>query len=177
MSSLNGRATISFVPELADWLAAYSPHTLLLAAGGIADGRTLAASILLGADGAMIGSRLWATQESLAAQGAKDQAVATDGDGSARSSIFDILRRKNWPEPYDFRALRNDLHRRWEGHVDELRANPQAARAEYDAGVAAADFSKAHATVGEAVGLIHDLPQAGELIERISREADLLLKQ
>jgi hypothetical protein len=44
---------------------------------------------------ALIGSRLWATQESLAAQGAKVQAVATDGDGSARSSTFDILRRKN----------------------------------------------------------------------------------
>jgi nitronate monooxygenase len=174
MSSLHGRATISFVPELADWLAAHSPNTLLLAAGGIADGRTLAASILLGADGALIGSRLWATQESLAAQGAKDQAVATDGDGSARSSIFDILRRKNWPAPYDFRALRNDLHRRWEGHMDELRTNPQAGRAEYDAGVAAGDFSKAHVTVGEAIGLIHDLPGAGELITKITADAKTL---
>ncbi|UUZ70331.1 nitronate monooxygenase [Polaromonas sp. P2-4] len=71
MNSLNSRATISFVPELADWLAAHSPDTLLLAAGGIADGRTLAAALVLGADGALVGSRLWATQESLAAQGAK----------------------------------------------------------------------------------------------------------
>lgn len=55
MNSLNSRAIISFVPEAADWLAANSPATLLLAAGGIADGRTLAAARVLGADGALIG--------------------------------------------------------------------------------------------------------------------------
>jgi len=116
---------------------------------------------LLGADGALVGSRLWATQESLATPGAKAQAVATDGDGTARTAIFDILRRKNWPAPYDFRAIRNALHRQWEGRIDALQADPAAARAEYDAGVAAGDFSRAHATVGETVGLIRDLPPAG----------------
>jgi nitronate monooxygenase len=171
MNSLNGRATISFVPELADWLAAHSPDTLLLAAGGIADGRTLAAALVLGADGALVGSRLWATQESLAAQGAKNQAVQTTGDGTARSPVFDILRRKNWPEPYDFRAIRNDLHRQWEARIDALRAAPDAARADYDAGVKAGDFSRAHATVGEAVGLIRDLPPAAEVIARMTAEA------
>ena len=171
MNALNGRATMTLVPELADWLAAHSPDTLLLAAGGIADGRTLAAALMLGADGALVGSRLWATAESLAAQGAKDQAVTTSGDGSARSSVFDILRRKNWPAPYDFRALRNDLHRQWEHRIEALRADPLAARADYDAGVSAGDFSRAHATVGEAVGLIHDLPAAGDLIQRMDQEA------
>jgi nitronate monooxygenase len=175
MSALNSRATISFVPELADWLAAHSPATLLLAAGGIADGRTLAAARVLGADGAMVGSRLWATRESLAPEGAKQQALATPGDGTARSSVFDILRRKNWPEPYDFRAIRNDLHRQWEHRVEALRAAPETARADYDAGVKAGDFSRAHATVGEAVGLIQDVPPAAELIERMAREADRIL--
>jgi nitronate monooxygenase len=172
---LINRATISFVPELADWLAAHSPETLLLAAGGIADGRTLAAARVLGADGAVIGSRLWATRESLGAQTAKEQAVATNGDGTARSSVFDILRRKNWPEPYDFRAIRNELHRKWEGRVEELRASPDAARADYDDGVKAGDFSRAHATVGESVGLIRDVPPAGELIARITAEAKGIL--
>ncbi len=176
MNGLNSRATMSFVPELADWLAAHSPDTLLLAAGGIADGRTLAAARVLGADGALVGSRLWATRESLAAAGAKAQAVEVDGDGTARSSVFDILRRKNWPEPYDFRAIRNALHRRWEGRIDDLRGSPDAARSEYDAGVKVGDFSRAHATVGEGVGLIHDLPPAGELIARMSRQARAILE-
>lgn len=171
LNSLNGRATLTFVPELADWLAAHAPDTLLLAAGGIADGRTLAAVLALGADGALIGSRLWATQESLAPQGAKELAVQTDGDGTARTAIFDILRRKNWPMPYDFRAIRNPLHRQWEDRIDALSAEPEAARTTYDAAVALGDFSAAHATVGEAVGLIHDLPGAQALIAQITTDA------
>ena len=175
MNALHSRATITLVPELADWLAANSPGTLLLAAGGIADGRTLAAVRVLGADGALVGSRLWATQESLAPAGAKAQAVATDGDGTARSSVFDILRRKNWPAPYDFRAIRNELHRKWEGRLDASLPSVEEARADYDAGVKADDFSRAHATVGEAAGLIHDLPQAAQVIERMSAgAADIL---
>lgn len=177
MNALNSRATISFVPELADRLAARSPETLLLAAGGIADGRALAAARVLGADGAMVGSRLWATTESLAAPGAKQQAVEVDGDGTARSSVFDILRRKNWPQPYDFRAIRNAIHRQWEDRIEALRASPEAARADYEAGVKAGDFSRAHATVGEAVGLIRDLPPAGDLIARISSEARRILER
>jgi nitronate monooxygenase len=171
MNALNGRATLSFVPEVADWLAAQAPDTLLLAAGGIADGRTLAAALVLGADGALVGSRLWATQESLAAEGAKRQAIQTNGDGTARSGIFDILRRKNWPEPYDFRAIRNDLHRRLEPRLDSLRAHPEAARAEYEAAVAAGDYSAAHATVGEAVGLINDAPSAQVVLQRMAHQA------
>lgn len=177
MNSLNSRATISFVPELADWLAAHSPETLLLAAGGIADGRTLAAALVLGADGALVGSRLWATQESLAAQGAKDLAVRTRGDGTVRSPVFDVLRRKNWPEPYDFRAIRNRLHRQWEERIGALRAAPEAARADYDAGVQAGDFSRAHATVGEAVGLIHDIAPATDVIARMSTDASRVLEK
>ncbi len=176
MNALNSRATFSFVPELADWLAAHSPQTMLLAAGGVADGRTLAAALVLGADGALVGSRLWATRECLAAQGAKDLALRTDGDGTARSSVFDILRRKRWPAPYDFPAIRNDLHRTWEERIGELRSAPEAARAEYDAGVAAADYTRAHATVGEAVGLIADIPPAAELLARMCGDAARILK-
>jgi nitronate monooxygenase len=175
MNSLNGRSSFSLVPELADALAARSSHTLLLAAGGIADGRGLAAARVLGADGVLLGSRLWASAESLASAGAVNAALAASGDDTARSAVFDILRRKHWPAPYDFRALRNGLHRQWEARVDALRAAPDAARADYDAGVAAADFDRAHVTVGEAVGLMHDAPPAAELIARITREAQGLL--
>ena len=177
VNALHGRGTLAWVPELADTLAREAPEVLLLAAGGIGDGRGVAAALMLGADGVLMGSRLWATQESLAAPGAKAQAVATDGEGTARSAVFDILRRKNWPAPYDFRAIRNDLHRAWENRLDELARQPEAARADYDAGVQAGDFSRAHATVGEAVGLIHDLPAAGALIARISAQAQQQLQR
>jgi nitronate monooxygenase len=174
-NALEGRSTFSLVPEMADYLASHSPHTLLLAAGGVADGRGLAAALMLGADGVLVGSRLWATTESLAATGAKTLATQTNGDGTARSEVFDILRRKNWPAPYDFRAIRNDLHRSLEGNIAALKAAPDAARANYDAGVKAADFTRAHATVGEAVGLITDIPTAHTLIDRITQQAHHLL--
>ena len=169
-NALEGRSTFTLVPEMADYLASHSPDTLLLAAGGVADGRGLAAALMLGADGVLMGSRLWATQESLAAAGAKTQATQTNGDGTARSMVFDILRRKNWPAPYDFRAIRNDLHRQLEGDTAALQAHPESARADYDAGVQAGDFTRAHATVGEGVGIIHDVPDTGTLIQRISEQ-------
>jgi NAD(P)H-dependent flavin oxidoreductase YrpB (nitropropane dioxygenase family) len=59
------RATMTLVPEVADLLAQRSPETLLVAAGGIADGRGLAAALMLGADGVLVGSRLWASPEAL----------------------------------------------------------------------------------------------------------------
>jgi nitronate monooxygenase len=174
-NALEGRSTFTLVPEIADYLHTHSPNTSLLAAGGVADGRGVAAALMLGADGVLIGSRLWATQESLAPTGAKALATQTNGDGTARSEVFDVLRRKNWPAPYDFRAIRNALHREWEHRLDELKALPDAARNAYDEGVKTGDFSRAHATVGEAVGLIHDTPSAVELIAHITAQARTLL--
>jgi nitronate monooxygenase len=113
----------------------------------------------------------------LAAAGAKTQATQTNGDGTARSEVFDILRRKNWPAPYDFRAIRNDLHRALENDIAGLKAHPDDARATYDAGVVAGDFSRAHATVGEAVGLIADIPSAQTLMTRITQQAQALLSK
>jgi nitronate monooxygenase len=59
--------------------------------------------------------------------------------------------------------------------LDDLRQHPEAAREVYELGVKTGDFSKAHATVGEAVGLIHDIPPAADLIARMTAEAEQLL--
>lgn len=174
-AAATARSTMVFVPEAADWLAANAPDVLLLGAGGIADGRGLAALLLLGADGALLGSRLWATREGLAPAAAKALAARTDGDGTARSPIFDVLRRKDWPAEYDFRALRNALHREWEGREAELRADPGSARAAFDAAAAAGDFTGANVTVGEATGLIRDVPGAADALRRIADEAEARL--
>lgn len=174
-TAATARSTMVFVPEAADWLSAHAPDVLLLGAGGIADGRGLAALLMLGADGALVGSRLWASREALPADAAKQQAVMSSGDDTARSPIFDVLRRKDWPAEYDFRALRNALHREWEGRENELRADPAAARAAFDAAVAAGDFSGANVTVGEVAGLIRDIPPASDILRGIVREAETRL--
>ena len=175
MNALDGRSTFTLVPEAADWLAAHAPQVQLLAAGGIADGRGLAAALMLGADGALVGSRLWASVESLAPAAAIETAVAANGDGTARTKVFDILREKDWPPEYDFRALRNAIHREWEGRIAELEADPAAAIADYKAGVAAGDYTRAHVTVGEGNGLITSSASAGEIIAAIDAEARRLL--
>ncbi|WP_108811734.1 nitronate monooxygenase [Sphingorhabdus sp. Alg231-15] len=172
-----GRGTFSFISETADWLATHAPETCLLGAGGIADGRGLAAALVLGADGVMMGSRFWATKECLANPQAKVIATQTDGDNTARSSVFDILRRKNWPESFDFRAIRNDLYRQWEDRIDVLRNNPQEGRAAYDDGVRQADFNRAHIGIGESAGMISNVPDAATLIGDIESEMKSALKQ
>ena len=175
MNAFEGRSTFTLVPEMADWLARHAPETILLAAGGIADGRGLAASMMLGADGALIGSRLWATRESMAAASAKHASLAASGDDTARSGIFDILRSKNWPPQFDFRAIRNRLHKKWEQRIDELRSSPEAAIEDYLEGVRAEDYDRAHITVGEAIGLINEILPAEQVIETINRAAARLL--
>jgi nitronate monooxygenase len=175
MNSQMARGTFTLVPEVADWLAKHAPQTLLLAAGGIADGRGLAAAQLLGADGALIGSRLWVTQECLAPAKAKAQSVAANGDQTVRSSVFDVLRGLDWPHPYDFRALRNEIHRQWEHQVAELKHYPDNARQDYADGVSAEDYSRAHVTVGEATGLIHHIPSAADCVRQIAAQSAALL--
>jgi nitronate monooxygenase len=59
------RGTLTFVPEAADFIAVHATDTLFLAAGGIADGRGLAAALVLGTDGVLVGTRLWASSEAL----------------------------------------------------------------------------------------------------------------
>lgn len=101
------RGTMSFVPEAADHLAARSPDTLLVAAGGIADGRGLAAALMLGADGVLIGTRLWASAEALVHPNHHAAIVAAGGDATLRTSAPDVARRLDWPEPYTIRVRRN----------------------------------------------------------------------
>lgn len=175
MSAADGRGTFSLVPEVSDWLAANSPETLLLAAGGIADGRTLAAARVLGADGALVGSRLWATRESKAPQAAKELAAVTSGDDTVRSGVFDVLLRRLWPAPYgQARTLRNAMLQQWENREAQLLKS-ESAKAAFDAAVKQNDFTRAHVTVGEAVGLIRDVPAAADVIARMAADAAKIL--
>jgi nitronate monooxygenase len=90
------------VPAVAD-LASPTP---VLAAGGIADGRGMAAGLVLGAAGALIGTRFLATAESLADPAAKKAIIEGCGEDTERSSELDIARGSRWPRRYTARTLR-----------------------------------------------------------------------
>lgn len=169
------RGTLPFVPEAADLIARESPDTLLLAAGGIADGRGLAAALMLGADGVLVGTRFWASREALVHANHQAAALAASGDDTVRSSLPDIARRLDWPKPFDIRVSDNAFIRKWAGRDAELKeAIDQEAEA-YRAAFAAGDTEKAAVIFGEAAGLIDDVPPAGEIVVRMVEAAAALL--
>lgn len=169
------RATLTLVPEVADMLARDHPGILLVAAGGIADGRGLAAALLLGADGAMIGSRLWASDAALVSPDMLAAALAATGDDTIRSTVMDAARRLNWPDRYTARVLRNAFTDRWHDDIAGLMDVAERASADWIAGWAAGDPDRANTFVGEATGLIDAVEPAGEIVARMSRQAEALL--
>lgn len=170
------RATISFVPEIADLIAARAPETLLCAAGGVADGRGLAAAIMLGADGVVVGSRFWAAAEALVHPNMQAVAMAASGDDTVKTSTTDIVRHRHWPDRFSIRVLRNAFTDRWHGREDALRNALDREAPAFQAAIAAGDTENASAIVGEAVGLIHTVEPAAAILERMVAEAETLLK-
>ena len=163
------RATFALVPAVVDAVAPLP----VIAAGGIADGRGLAAALLLGACGAMLGSRFYASAESLAHQRAKARVIESSGDETVRSPVFDRLRGWEWPADYALRTLANAT-------TSDFAAAPDmplgaAERAAFAAASAAGDVERAAVVVGEAADLISSLPPAAVVLETIIDEAAALL--
>src|SRR4029077_15629057 len=139
--------------------------------GGIADGRGRAAALMVGADGVLMGTRFWATQESIIHSAAKAKVVAASGDETIRTRVYDIVRRRDWPEGYTGRLMKNEFIEKWHGREAELAAIQESELAKVEAANEAGDYDTANVTVGESIGLVRDLPRAGELVRRISAEA------
>ncbi len=171
------RSTLPFVPEVADHLAKHSPRTLLLAAGGIADGRGLAAALMLGADGVVVGTRFWASQEALTPQAMVDRAFAASGDDTVRTSAVDALRGVDWPAEFSYRILRNRLTDEWAGREAQAQAEFGRLREAYAKARASNDLDIVATIAGEAVGLIHDRPSAGSIVESMAVQAQQLLER
>jgi nitronate monooxygenase len=170
------RSTLTLVPEIADLLARESPETILVAAGGILDGRGLAAALMLGAEGVLMGSRFWASQEALVHPNFQAAAVRTSGDGTVRQRASDIARGYDWPREFTARVLDNAFVQEWEGREAEHRAAAEARRPAYQAALAQGDAERAGVFIGEGVGLIRDVPSAAEIVERVVAEAEAHLR-
>jgi nitronate monooxygenase len=167
------RTTIDIVPAIVDIAAGRVP---VVAAGGIGDGRGLAAMMMLGASGVLLGTRFYASQECDGAEEAKRRICTATSGNTVRGIVFDLSRNNVWPAPFTGRCLINDHSRRWSGREVELLQNVTAVAADYAAAKAAGNFDVAAVIAGEAVGLIHDIPPAAEIVERIINEADQILR-
>ena len=169
------RATLSLVPEVADMLAKDYPDTLLCAAGGIADGRGIAASLLLGADGVLIGSRFWASQEANVAEAMHQASIKSTGDDTIRSTVMDVARKLDWPEGYTCRVLQNAFTDKWHDDLEGLIAVADEEAAKWREAWMQGNPVESNTFVGEATGLINDIRPAGELLTQMSDEAEKLL--
>ena len=167
-----GRATLPLVPAVVDAVA----PTPVVAAGGIADGRGLAAALMLGAHGALIGTRFYASAEALGQDRAKQRIVAARGNETARTRVFDLIRGYAWPPIYPGRAIRNGFMERWHGRESDLADAVETERAAYQAAARDGDYDTAVVWAGEVVDLIKSVESASALVARISAEAEAQLR-
>jgi nitronate monooxygenase len=163
-----GRATLPFVPAVVD-LAGAVP---VLAAGGIGDGRGLAAALVLGAAGAVIGTRFEATHEALITDGEAEAMVAAGAEDTTQGRALDVVRDSPWPARYPARTLRNKVTEAWEGREAQI---DEAAKAAYRDGVDRGDLDYLPIWAGEALDLITAQDSASALVGRIAGEAELAI--
>jgi nitronate monooxygenase len=169
------RSTFTLVPDVVDLAAGRAPETLVLAAGGVADGRGLAAALALGADGVLVGTRFWASPEALVSPRAQQRAIKAGGDDTYRTRVYDYVRQLDWPPEYNERTLSNPFVDGWHGNEAELQAALPDAVATYEAAVAAEDFDVAAMFVGEAIGRVDDVRPAADIVADMAAEADRIV--
>lgn len=166
-----GRSTFALVPAAVDAVAPVP----VVAAGGVADGRGLAAALMLGAAGVLMGTRFCATDEWLGHDNQKKRIVAESGDATARTTVFDIVRRLDWPGDFTGRAIRNDFLDRWHGREAELGRAVDAEAKRYATAQSDGDFDTAVVFAGEGIDMIRDVRPAAAVVADVVAEASTLL--
>lgn len=148
----------------------------VLAAGGIATGRGLAAVLAAGAAGAWIGTALLNCPEATNSAAARSRIRGARETDTVYSRVFDVAQGLGWPTEYGGRALRNSFTDRWAGREQEL-ASDDGAREQLAAARAAEEFDTAYVYAGQAVGLVGEQRPAGEVVASIAAEAERLLRR
>lgn len=165
------QGSLTLVPAVVDAVGSQVPVVL---AGGAADGRALAAALMLGAQGVVMGTRFYASREAAGRDTAKQRIMAADGTASLRSIVFDISRQNVWPHPFTGRCLTNTHTERWLGGEQELMRREDVL-ASFAIARETGDFDIAPVIAGEAAGLVHDIPSVKEIVERTVADAKRLL--
>lgn len=164
------RATLPLVPAVVD-LVAPAP---VLAAGGIADGRGVAAALVLGAAGALVGTRFQASLEALVPAEVTKALIDGRGSDTERSRVLDIARGAGWPAGYTARTLRNAFLDSWRDREDEL-SHDTAARQAYTDAVARGDLDAIPVWASEALDLINEAGSATDLVATLAADAERAL--
>ena len=148
----------------------------VLAAGGVADGRGLAAALALGADGVLLGTRFLATDESPIAKGFKQAILDSDGHDTLVTDIPDVASGNTWPGAY-VRVRRNRFIEEWMGRDNELRRRRAEVSAQLRQAAQAGDPDRGAVMIGQTAGLIDRIEPAADLVRQISRDAEAILRE
>ena len=169
--------TMSLLPFLAGVVDRY-PHVPVLAAGGISDGRTLAAALTAGADGAWLGTAFLATPEAVEVDEIhKRLIVESDGADTVFTQAYDIVSGLPWPAPIGARMHRNNFTDEWSERAAELRQST----AESSAFAASSAESPDEAPpdpmyYGQSARFVNSIRPAAEVVRTVSEDAERILR-
>ncbi|MCY7302052.1 MAG: nitronate monooxygenase [Thermoleophilia bacterium] len=148
----------------------------VVAAGGIASGRGLAAVLAAGAEGAWIGTPFLLAEEARNSAKARERIVQSSETETLYTSVYDRLQDMRWPEEFRARAIRTAFGAEWTGR-EELLGAGTSARATFERAKAIEDFDVAHLYAGQSVGLLHAVRPAAAIVAEIETQAEQLLER
>ncbi len=158
--------TMGLIPSVVD----RAGSTPVVAAGGIADGRGLAAALMLGASGITMGTRFLATSEALSNPVEAAELVARGAVDTVRTSAYDVVRGPAWPDGHDGRVVRNDFTTRWDAQPDHPESQLDSLRGRYRAS-SEDDYSIRPLWAGEGLDLITSIEPASLIVESVVASA------
>ena len=166
-------ATMALVPQVVDAVEGKVP---VVAAGGLFDGRGLAAAVSLGAEGVWMGTRFIATPEAWGTPGYKEKLLSMSEDDTVVSKGF---------TGKTCRVARNDYTQYWEEHVSEIEPFPAQFIRSINDGAnhlgagpdTEVDPAREFWPAGQGVGAIEELVPAGELVRSIVAEAEAVIER
>lgn len=148
----------------------------VLASGGIGDGRGLAAVLMLGAEGAWIGTRFVASLEWGGPDWVRQKVTEASADDTLLTKVYDLAGAAPFPPEISHRVLRNDFTDTWHGRDQEIIARRQELQDQIDAAARAGDPRIASVNAGGATGLIDRVEPAGDIVRRIVAETEAILR-
>ena len=170
--------TMNLLPLLVSVLDAF-PDIPVLASGGIASGRSLAAVLAAGADGAWAGTAFLATPECVEVEEEHKQAVVkSDGEDTIYTRAYDVLWGQPWPEGIAERVQRNKFTDEWHGREDEIVAAPRRPPEARPGRRDTTSTSGVRAILyGQSAGAVPAIRPAAEVIRTICDDAERLLRE
>jgi nitronate monooxygenase/enoyl-[acyl-carrier protein] reductase II len=166
-------STMPLVPQVVD---AVRPLPVV-AAGGITDGRGLAAALMLGAQGVCIGTRFLATQESPIVDSWKQAIIGAAAQDAVKADVWNDIAPGMGTTGYGttIRALRTPFLDEWSAKREDALQQMSRIREELAKASEAGRFHDLMIFGGQSAGAIHDLPSAADVVTKIAEEAEAVL--